>query len=67
MFKTIAAVLVVFGVMIQAAAAEDLGPAIGTKAPDIGAPLDQSGKQQTLASLQGDKGMVLFFFRSAGW
>jgi hypothetical protein len=53
--------------MMQVAAADDLGPAVGTKAPDIGAPLEQSGKPRTLASLQGDKGTVLFFFRSAAW
>ena len=50
-----------------AAAGDDLGPATGTKAPDIGTPLDQSGKPRSLASLMGDKGMVFFFFRSAAW
>jgi peroxiredoxin len=49
------------------AAADDLGPATGTKAPDIGTPLDQSGKPRSLASLMGHKGMVFFFFRSAAW
>ena len=29
--------------------------------------LDQSGKQQSLASLMGSKGLVLLFFRSADW
>jgi hypothetical protein len=67
MLKTIAAVLVAFGVVIQAAAADDLGPAIGTMAPDIGAPLDQSGMPRTFASLPGAKGVVLLFFRSAAW
>src|SRR5258708_9090585 len=46
---------------------DDRGAATGTKAPDIGAPLDQSGKPRSLASLMGDKGMVFFFFRSAAW
>jgi peroxiredoxin len=50
-----------------AAADDDLGPATGTKAPDIGTPLDQSGKPRSFASLMGDKGMVFFFFRSAAW
>jgi len=51
----------------MAGAADDLGPAIGSKVPDIGTPLDQSGKPRTLASLMGEKGVVLFFFRSAAW
>ena len=29
--------------------------------------LDQSGKQQSLGSLMGPKGLVLLFFRSADW
>jgi peroxiredoxin len=50
-----------------AAAADDLGPAIGTKVPTIGTPPDQSGTPRTLDSLMGEKGLVLFFFRSADW
>lgn len=45
----------------------DLGPAINAKAPDIGTPPDQTGTPRALASLMGEKGMVLFFFRSADW
>ena len=45
----------------------DLGPPIGTKAPTIGTPLDEAGKPRSLDSLMGDKGLVLFFFRSAAW
>ena len=45
----------------------DLGPAINAKAPDIGTPPDQTGAPRALASLMGEKGMVLFFFRSADW
>ena len=45
----------------------DLGPAVNTKAPDIGTPNDFTGKPRSLASLMGDKGLVLFFFRSADW
>jgi peroxiredoxin len=45
----------------------DLGPAVNAKAPDIGMPPDQSGKPRALGSLMGDKGLVLFFFRSADW
>ena len=61
-----------FGSLIQAGQARanpdfELGPAINAKAPDIGMPADQTGKPRALASLMGDKGMVLFFFRSADW
>jgi peroxiredoxin len=45
----------------------DLGPPVGSPAPTIGTPPDQTGKPRTLASLMGDKGLVLFFFRSADW
>jgi peroxiredoxin len=47
--------------------AEDLGPAVGTKAPDIGIRLDQSGKPRQLSDLMGRNGLVLFFYRSADW
>jgi peroxiredoxin len=47
--------------------AEDLGPAVGTKAPDIGTRLDQSGKPRQLSDLMGRNGLVLMFFRSAEW
>ena len=68
MLRTIAvALFLAFGTMVQTAAAQDLGPAVGTKAPDIGMPLDQSGQPRTIASLMGSKGVVLFFFRSAVW
>ena len=45
----------------------ELGPAINAKAPDIGTPPDQTGTPRALASLMGEKGLVLFFFRSADW
>ena len=45
----------------------DLGPPVNAKAPDIGTPNDFTGKPRSLASLMGDKGLVLFFFRSADW
>jgi peroxiredoxin len=47
--------------------AYDLGPAIGSKVPSIGMPQDETGKPRSLESLMGEKGMVLFFFRSAAW
>ena len=57
--------VVFFGVTTSFA--EDLGPAIGTKAPDIGTRPDQSGKPRQLSDLMGRNGLVLFFFRSADW
>jgi peroxiredoxin len=50
-----------------ASSAEDLGPAIGVTAPDIGTRLDQLGKPRQLPDLMGRNGLVLFFFRSADW
>lgn len=72
MLKTLLAAVLILAAAFSlpprgALAADDLGPASGSKAPDIGTPLDQSGKPRTLASLMGDKGVVLFFFRSAAW
>jgi peroxiredoxin len=49
------------------ASAEDLGPPVGTVAPDIGTRLDQSGRPHRLTDLMGKNGLVLFFFRSADW
>ena len=45
----------------------DLGPPVNAKAPTIGTPPDYTGKPRSLESLMGEKGLVLFFFRSAGW
>ena len=52
--------------MLLAAAALPTGPDIGARIPDFAA-ADQSGKQQTFASLRGPKGLVLMFVRSADW
>jgi len=43
------------------------GPRVGTRAPDIGTLVDQEGKARRLRDLAGSKGVVLMFFRSAGW
>ncbi len=48
-------------------AADELGPPVGAHVPDIGTPPDQTGKPRELQSLMGEKGLVLFFFRSADW
>jgi peroxiredoxin len=44
-----------------------LGPPVGSKAPDIGTPLDQTAKPRTLAELISKSGLVLLFFRPADW
>ena len=56
-----------FASALNPAAAEDLGPAVGLIAPDIGKRLDQAGTPRTLADVMGSKGLVLMFFRSADW
>src|SRR5258708_20379773 len=66
------AAVVAFAALISAmlavsASAEDLGPPVATKAPDIGTRLDQTGKPRTLAALMGRNCPVLMFFRSAVW
>jgi peroxiredoxin len=50
-----------------AMSAEDLGPRIGSAAPPIGELPDANGKAHSLASLMGEKGLVLLFHRSAEW
>jgi len=65
MAKWIVAMALVLAAISDGATAQDLGPAVGTKAPDIGTPSDQNGQPRTLASLMGAKGLVLLCFRSA--
>lgn len=68
MARIIATLMIVLMAMIQVAvAADDLELGVGTQAPDLGTPLDQTGKPRALVSLMGEKGVVLFFFRSAAW
>ena len=50
-----------------AVGADDFGPPVGVKAPDIGTRPDQTGKLRTAADLMGRNGLVLMFFRSADW
>ena len=45
---------------------KERGPAVGSKLPQFKA-RDQFGNEQTPASLVGEKGAVLLFFRSADW
>ncbi len=67
--KTIAALFFTLGLgfAAQANPAYDLGPALGSKVPTIGMPQDETGTPRSLESLAGEKGTVLFFFRSASW
>jgi len=69
MRKLITAAILVLGLVAPALANPDfdLGPAVGAKAPSIGSPLDATGKPRAMPSLVGEKGTVLFFFRSAAW
>ena len=66
------ATIVAFAALISIAlavpaSAEDLGPPVAAKAPDIGTRLDQTGKPRSFADLMGRNGLVLMFFRSADW
>ncbi|MEN3974182.1 peroxiredoxin family protein [Emcibacter sp. SYSU 3D8] len=67
--RLIAALMLVLGMAGAAAASAnaDLGPALGSPVPAIGTPLDSAGTPRTMASLTGEKGVVLVFYRSAAW
>ena len=43
-----------------------LGPQVGDRVPEFTLS-DQNGRQWTLASLIGPRGLMLVFFRSADW
>ena len=45
---------------------KEVGPKVGQEIPAFKA-MDQFGRQQSLASLIGPKGLVLLFVRSADW
>lgn len=58
-----------FGFQGQPSALPDvdaLGPQVGSQIPDFALP-DQHGRQQSLSTLRGPKGLVLVFNRSADW
>ena len=42
------------------------GPAVGSAVPDFKA-VSAAGPTQTLKSIMGPKGALLFFFRSSDW
>lgn len=63
--------LIAIGLRAQAPPAqpvdvEKLGPQVGEVVPDFSAS-DQFGRTQTLASIMGPNGAMLFFNRSADW
>jgi peroxiredoxin len=61
------ALALILAAPFAARADDDLGPPVGSVAPAIGTPLDQTEKPRALASLAGKNGTVLLFFRSADW
>ncbi len=69
MRRVILAAFLVFGLAEPATANPDLdlGPAVGSTSPSIGSLMDATGKPRTMASLVGEKGVVLFFIRSVAW
>jgi peroxiredoxin len=56
-----------FAVAASSGFAAEPGPQVGAKFPHSLAALDQAGKQQTLESVMGEKGVAVFFVRSADW
>src|SRR5260221_8525056 len=65
--RVLAVMALIGGSLAVTAFAEDLGPPVGAKAPDIGTRPDQTGKPRPAADLMGRNGLVLMFFRSADW
>lgn len=60
-------VLATLAIGTAALADASFGPKVGAPAPAVGAHLDQYGKSRSVTALAGQKGVVLMFFRSAGW
>jgi len=69
MKRILCMLLLAFGLSMPAIANPnfDLGPAVGSTAPDIGTPADSTGTPRSLQSIMGKQGLVLFFYRSAAW
>ncbi len=61
------AVVLVSLVGLRVALAADPGPAVGETFPDTLDRADQSGQHRNLDSLMGEKGLAVFFVRSADW
>ena len=65
--RLILAASISLGLTTTAHADASFGPKVGTRAPDTGVLSDQFGKTHRLSDLAGRKGVVLMFYRSAGW
>lgn len=65
--STFLSALAVLGALATNALAAEPGPAVGVKFPHELAAPDQNGAQQTLQTLMGEKGVAVFFVRSADW
>lgn len=61
------AVLVWAGLAAFVASGAELGPMVGAMFPHELAALDQAGQPRTLKSVMGEKGVAIFFVRSADW
>lgn len=61
------AVAVMFSACAPAADVAGIGPQAGAAFPHALDAPDQTGKTQTVESLMGEKGLALFFVRSADW
>lgn len=68
MKNLLACIFLVFSFTAPAFAEEgiEIGVGVGEKAPPLSV-VDIQGKQQTLASLSGEQGLIVVFFRSADW
>jgi len=68
MKSLIIAIALAFGLAAAAPAMaqQELGPAVGTKAPTFSV-TRMDGKQVSLAGIKGKRGVAVVFFRSADW
>lgn len=65
--STFVCTILLTALSVTAGMAAEPGPVVGAKFPHELAAPDQSGKPQTLESLMGEKGVAIFFVRSADW
>ena len=66
--KSLAATIAIAAAATLSAVAKpiDVGPAVGATVPQLSV-TDTSGQSRTVASLSGERGLVLVFVRSADW
>jgi len=65
--RSLSTVVALAALAAATATAAEPGPAVGVRFPHDLAALDQAGKPQSLESLMGEKGVAIFFVRSADW